>query len=432
VLIQPALNSGDRVNTQPSPQDAFVYARLVNLVRTGDALTRPALEQATGLGRKLVAQRVQQAMAVGLLEDGDFAPSGGGRAPRLLRFRADAGHVFAGLIGAGEIRAAVSSLDGTALASLHRDWDVTEGPEATMGQLHDMFLRLAKRTKKEPWAFGIGVPGPVNFGTGQLVAPPIMPGWDGFSVRSWLRERYDAPVWVDNDVNLMALGEWHRGHPTDRRDLLYIKVGTGIGSGLVSGGDVYRGDNGAAGDIGHVQISDDRALVCRCGQTGCLEAVTGGWGLVRQLTPVAGESPYLSARLADRGRLTPEDIGTAAARGDKLASSAVIQASQTIGATVASLVNFINPGVVVIGGGMLRAGSEALETLSETVMRRSTKLATERLTLRPASLDFQEGVIGASLMAVEQLFAPASLGLWIEQGTPVGQAASLHRLAAVH
>lgn len=420
------------MNTHPSPQDAFVYAQLVNLVRTGEALTRPALEQATGLGRKLVAQRVQQAMTVGLMEDGDFAPSGGGRAPRLLRFRADAGHVFAGLIGAGEIRAAISTLDGTAVASLHRSWDVADGPEATMSQLQDMFERLAKKTKAEPWSIGIGVPGPVDFSTGQLVAPPIMPGWDGFSVRSWLRERYDAPVWVDNDVNLMALGEWHRGHPVDRRDLLYIKVSTGIGSGLVSGGDVYRGDTGAAGDIGHVQVSDDPTLICRCGQSGCLEAVSGGWGLVRQLTPLAGESPYLAKRLADQGRLTPVDIGTAAAKGDALASRAVLQGARTIGATVASLVNFINPGVVVIGGGMLRSGGEAFEVLAETVMRRATKLATEKITLRPASLDFQEGVVGASLLAIEQLFAPASLGLWIEQGTPVGQAASLHRVAGQH
>ncbi|GAA2870335.1 ROK family protein [Paenarthrobacter ilicis] len=420
------------VNTQPSPQDAFIYARLVNLVRTGEALTRPALEQATGLGRKLVAQRVQQAMAVGLLEDGDFAPSGGGRAPRQLRFKADAGHVYAGLMGAGEIRAAVSDLDGAPVAAMHRDWDISEGPEATMDQLQDMFQRLAKRTKTQPWSIGVGVPGPVNFGTGQLVAPPIMPGWDGFSVRSWLRERYDAPVWVDNDVNLMALGEWHRGHPSDRRDLLYVKVGTGIGSGLVSGGSVYRGDTGAAGDIGHVKVSDDPGLNCRCGETGCLEAVTGGWGLVQQLTPVASSSPYLSSRLAERGKLTPEDIGIAASRGDSLASRAVVDGARTVGATVSSLVNFINPGVVVVGGGMLRSGEQAFEALAETVMRRSTKLATEKLTLRTASLDFQEGVVGASLMAVEQLFAQSALGLWIEQGSPLGQAANLHRLAAGH
>jgi predicted NBD/HSP70 family sugar kinase len=419
------------VTATASPQDAFVHGQLINLVRTGRAVTRPALEQETGLGRKLVAQRVQQAIDVGLLEDGDLAPSGGGRPSRLLRFRAEAGHVCAGLLGATEMTAAVATLDGTLIASLHEDWDAADRPDETLEVLDGLFTKLARKTRTEPWAFGIGVASPVDFSTGRLVDPPIMPGWDGYSIRSWLRERYDAPVWVDNDVNLMALGEWHKGTPQDGRDLLYVFVDEGVGAGLVSKGTVFRGDTGAAGDIGHIQVTDDPSVVCRCGQIGCLEAVTGGWGLVQRLTARAAESPVLAARLAAQGRLTSQDVGLAARDGDPLASEEALRGTRLIGTTVAGVVNFLNPGTVVIGGGALRIGESVVRAFEETVRGRATKLAEQRLTVRPASLDFHEGVTGAAILAIEQLFAPASVGIWIENGTPLGHAAPLQRTLAV-
>src|SRR3712207_519709 len=140
----------------PSPQDAYIHGQLVNLVRTGRAVTRPALEQETRLGSKVVAQGVQQAIEVGLLEDGDLAPSAGGRPSRLLRFRTEAGHVYAGTVGATEMTAAVATLDGTLVASAHADWDASAGPEATLEVLDGLFVKLARRTRTEPWAFEIG------------------------------------------------------------------------------------------------------------------------------------------------------------------------------------------------------------------------------------------------------------------------------------
>src|SRR5215210_8813967 len=140
-------------STTPSPQEAFIHGQLINLVRTGKAVTRPALEQETGIGRKVVTQRVQQAIDVGLLEDGDLAPSAGGRPSRLLRFRTEAGHVYAGMLGATEMTAAVATLDGTLVDSLHADWDASTGPEATLEVLDGLFSRLARRTRTEPWAF---------------------------------------------------------------------------------------------------------------------------------------------------------------------------------------------------------------------------------------------------------------------------------------
>ncbi|GAA0321428.1 ROK family protein [Kineococcus aurantiacus] len=416
----------------PDP-DAATLAGVVDLVRAGRATTRPALVDASRLSRKVVTQRVEQAIGLGLLEHGELAPSSGGRPSRTLRFRAGSGHVYAALIGAAEITAAVLDLGGTLVGTAHEDWPVAEGPEPTLQRVHDLFTTLARRTGVTvPWGIGVGVPGPVEYATGRLVAPPIMPGWNGFSVRSWLRDHYDAPVWVDNDVNLMALGEWTRATPHDGRDMLFVKVGSGIGAGLVVRGRVLRGDRGAAGEIGHVHVSDDPRLSCRCGRTGCLEAIAGGWALERDATERAraGDSPALAAALQRRGHLTSQDVGRAALAGDPVAAGLIDASARAVAEVTAHLVNFSNPGTLVLGGGVLRTGTRFLDVMADTVRQRCTDLAVRDLVIRAASLDHLEGVVGAGLLAAENLLNPVALGHWVEDGQPLGHAATLQRLSA--
>lgn len=411
--------------------DAAPLAIVINLVRSGQATTRPELVALTGLSRKVVTQRVDQALSLGLLEDGALAPSSGGRQARTLRFRTRAGHIYSALVGASEFTAAVLDLSGAVIASHHEDWSVETGPEPTMRQVQAAFTALARKTGLDrPWAVGIGVPGPVEFATGRLVAPPIMPGWDGFNVRSWLREHYDAPVWVDNDVNLMALGEWTSGTPRDGRDMLFVKVGTGIGAGLVVRGRLLRGDRGAAGDIGHTHVVDDPSAVCRCGRTGCLEAVAGGWSMLEESARRVSESPYLTKVLEKSGRLTLGEVGKAAVAGDRLALEMIDKRSRRVAETIANLVNFCNPGVVVLGGGVLRTGPRFVDIVSSTVHARCTQLVTAGLTVRAASLDHAEGVVGAGLLANAGLFATAPLSHWVESGSPLGHATTLQRLSA--
>ncbi|WP_327657383.1 ROK family protein [Streptomyces sp. NBC_00483] len=413
------------------PLEAAPLAIVVNLVRSGRATTRPELVTATGLSRKVVTQRVDQALALGLVEDGELAASSGGRQARTLRFRAGAGHLYAAVMGASEFTVAIMDLSGAVIASHHEDWDVEVGPRPTMERVQSAFSALALKTGLgRPWAIGIGVPGPVEFATGRLVAPPIMPGWDGFSVRSWLREHYDAPVWVDNDVNLMALGEWTCGTPRDGRDMLFIKVGTGIGAGLVNGGRLLRGDRGAAGDIGHTHVTDDPSAVCRCGQTGCLEAVASGWSMLEESHRRVTESPYLTKTLERTGRLTLGEIGAAAVTGDALALEMIDKRSHLVADVIANLVNFCNPGVLVLGGGVLRTGPRFVDLVSSTVRARCIRLVTAGLTVRAASLDHLEGVTGAGLLAASGLFATGPLTHWVESGTPLGHATTLQRLSA--
>ena len=145
------------------------------------------------------------------------------------------------------------------------------------------------------WGIGIGVPGPVEFETGRPISPPIMPGWDGYPIRERFAERYGAPVWVDNDVNVLALGEWRSGVAAGHDNVVVVKIGTGIGAGIISGGRLHRGAQGSAGDVGHIQVIDDPTVVCRCGNMGCLEALAGGEAIGR-----AGEAAA-QATAAARG-----------------------------------------------------------------------------------------------------------------------------------
>lgn len=411
-----------------SSLDAAPLALVVDLVRAGQAVTRPQLVADSGLSRKVVTQRVDQACELGLLREGGLAPSGGGRQARLLEFGADAGRVVGVLIEASEITVGIADLRGRIIATSHEDWTVENGPEATMQRVMSHIDALAAREgAAQPWGIGVGVPGPVDFGSGRLVSPPIMPGWDGFSARSWLREYFDAPVWVDNDVNMMAIGEWAFGPGPSSDDMLFIKVGTGIGSAIISRGRLLRGQRGAAGDIGHVHVTDAPDAVCRCGQVGCLEAVAGGWSLLIEATQRAGESAVLTRAITDHGQVTLGDIGVAANEGDPVALELVDSRASALGEVAANLVNFANPGQLVIGGGVLRTGTGFLETISAVVLRRSTRLATEGLVIRAASLDQMEGVTGAALLAAENLLAPAALARWVEDGAPFGHASALQR-----
>lgn len=392
--------------------------RIVNMVRDGEASTRPEIGRVTGLGRGVVTQRVDQAIEMGFLEDGAFGPSSGGRAPRTLRFRSGRGLIVVCALGALHIHVGVAELEGDILEDTHRPWDISRGPaetlETAMAMIDDL---LADRSGRPIWGIAVGVPGPVDFESGRPVAPPIMPGWNGFDVRRRFEQRYDAPTWVDNDVNLLAFGERARRR-ADHVDLIYCKVGSGIGAGLVSQGHVHRGANGAAGDIGHVRVrdADDQ---CRCGKIGCLEAVAGGWALVRDANAAiaGGATGYLAQRAAEGADPTPEGISRAAEDGDALAISLVQRSARVVGEAIATLVNMFNPSVIVIGGAVTAAGEVFLAEVRQRVYELSLPLATRDLSIVQSVNDVREPLRGGADMVREQLFE-ITFPRWFSAGAP--------------
>ena len=415
----------------PAEDRLNAIVTVLDHVRTHGSASRAGLVHATGLSRAVVTQRVGELIDYGVLADGNLGPSTGGRAPRLVRFRADAGHLLVADLGATSMDVAIADLSGSILAHVQEPCDIAAGPERILGRVEELFVGAlgADSRRGSLWGIGIGVPGPVEFDAGRPIAPPIMLGWDRYSVRDRFA-KYSVPVWVDNDVNVMALGERRAGIARGHDNVVFVKIGTGIGAGIVVKGKLHRGAQGCAGDVGHIQVTDDPAVVCRCGNVGCLEALAGGGALGRLAESAAreGRSPFLGTVLEEQGSLEAADVARGATHGDPTCVELLTNAGRLVGHMLASVVNFFNPSLVVIGGGVAGAGDQLLATIRETVYRRSLPLATRELVVKRSELGDRAGVVGAAAIVTDELFRPSHLTQWLGVGTPNGG----HVVAAPH
>jgi predicted NBD/HSP70 family sugar kinase len=364
---------------------------LLRHVRKGRARSRAELVALTGASRNTISARVDQLIEANLLAEGGRGWSTGGRPPTILQFNSRAGCVLAVDLGVTSVDVAVTDLSAQVLATVGHAIDIADGPGpvlAEVDRLAQKVLADAGLTPADVRAVGVGVPGPVEFSTGRPSHPPIMPGWHDHPIPGAFA-RYECPVYVDNDVNVMALGELGVADSAD--DVLVVKVGTGIGCGVIVEGRVYRGAQGSAGDIGHIYVAqpDGRTVLCRCGNENCLEAIAGGGALLRDA--LAAGLPVTSTR----------HVIELASQGDGVAVELVRNSGRTIGTVLAALVNFFNPHRIVMTGGVAQAGLPLLAGIRETVYRRSMPLAARSLEISVSDAPEMSGRIGAALMAIE-------------------------------
>jgi glucokinase-like ROK family protein len=378
--------------------------KLLALLRDEGPLSRVELGERLELPRARVAAEVTRLGEFGLVEVAGPAASRGGRRSTLVRLAGDL-RILGVAVGATSVGVAVTDASCEVLAYTVEDCDVRQGPHTVLSRIAELAEKVRGEAPGRLLAAGIGLPGPVSFAEGMAVAPPIMPGWDRFSVRDHLGGLLHCPVAVDNDVNAMALGERHAGVARSLDDLVFVKVGTGIGCGIVIGGKVYRGVAGTAGDIGHIRL-DDYGPTCVCGEVGCLEAYFGGAALARDALTLArsGRSAFLSEVLARTETVTAADVGRAAAAGDFGAVNLIRDGGRRLGQVVASLVSFINPGMVVIGGGVAQLGHRLLAEVRSVVYRRSLPLATGNLPIVLSELGDTAGVIGSAWSGADRAF----------------------------
>lgn len=368
--------------------------QLLALVRTGRATTRLGLTEATGFSRATIAQRLDLLVDAGLLLPAGAEASTGGRRPTAFAFDTGAGVVLVADLGATSARVACCDLGAEVLADERHEIDIAAGPDAVLplvAERLEAVLAAAGRRAEEVRGVAVGVPGPVEVAAGRVVSPPIMTGWDGLDIRPRLA-RYPGPVLVDNDVNLMALGE-HRTCLADEQHVLFVKVGTGVGSGIIASGQLHRGAEGAAGDIGHIR-GPGLDAICRCGMRGCVEAVAGGWALARDLQALGRDVAG-----------TRQVVELVRAR-DPEALRLLIEASRVVGAAIADAVSFFNPATVVLGGDLALADERLLAGVREVVYARSLPLATRRLRVRRSELGEHAGVRGGAHLVIEHVFAP--------------------------
>ncbi|MVA76301.1 ROK family protein [Auraticoccus sp. F435] len=370
---------------------------MLDVLRDGRPRTRAELVVQTGLSRSTVAARVEALVGAGLVRAAGEATSSGGRPPARVEFNPTAGLVLAVDLGATHGTVAVTDLSGTVLAASTLELAVADGPARVLPLVLEEGRRLLAGRGRAPAdvvGIGIGVPGPVEHSTGRPITPPIMPGWDRVDIPAEVRGRLelDVPVLVDNDVNLLALAE-HRTVWPDVADLLFVKVSTGIGAGIVAGGVLQRGASGSAGDLGHLRVPWVPDAPRPPEDVRDLEAVAGG--------------PAIAARLREQGldARTSADVVALVRAGDQRALDAVRQAGRDVGAVLAGVVNLLNPSVIVLGGSISRAGEHLVAGVREVVYGQSIPLATHTLRVVPSRSGETAGVLGAALMVTARVFS---------------------------
>ncbi|MEU8611534.1 ROK family transcriptional regulator [Actinoplanes sp. NPDC048791] len=385
------------------------HLRLLRLLRDEGPISRAELGDRLDLTRPRLLAEVERLVAAGYIAEAGMAASRGGRRSTLVELQPRLRFAAVDL-GASSIDVEVTNGRLEPVAAYRESADIRSGPKVILHRVNEL---LAKARTDGAFdrldAVGIGVPGPVSFRDGVPVSPPIMPGWDRYPVRELLAREHGCPAVVDNDVNIMAIGERHGGVAHSVDDFLFVKIGTGIGCGIHLGGGVYRGVDGCAGDIGHIQV-DAHGPMCSCGNAGCLEALFSGAALARDAGAAArsGESPALAERFEANGEIGARDVADGAAEGDVTCIRLIRDGGRRVGATLATLVSFANPSMIVIGGGLAQLGHILLAEIRSVVYRRSLPLATGNLPVVLSELGARAGVSGAAVLASDTAFEQAS------------------------
>lgn len=315
-----------------------VRAQIISAISGGLAETRVDLAKHLQLAPSTVSVHVHDLLAEGVLSEEGQADSTGGRPAKILRLLAPAGHLLVAELGGTHARLGLADLTGKLLATVERPINIEDGPDAVFDTLTEYFGDLEADYGHTSARRGVcvGLPGPVDVAKGRVETPSRMPGWNHYPAGRQLRDRLGTHALIENDANLLALGQdsLHPGLSSS----ITVKAGTGIGAGLVIGGALHHGATGMAGDLSHARLPDAGDILCACGNTGCLETVASGAALVREMRATGYDVTSLS------------EIIELANNGDGLATSLVRGAGRHLGEMLCPIVGFTNPQAVYLGG----------------------------------------------------------------------------------
>jgi predicted NBD/HSP70 family sugar kinase len=369
--------------------------RVLSALRVAGVTSRAELARRTGLSRTTVSSLVGDLVREGLVAErvdaGSAAGSQGGRPPVLVSLDRRAGAAVGVDFGKSHVTVAVADLGHTVLAELRRALPSDHRAEdglAAAAELVDLALEEAGVDRNLVLGVGMGLPGPIHADSGTVGSAAILPGWVGVTAARAMSDRLGLPVRVDNDANLGALAEhvWGAGAGVD--DMIYVKLATGIGAGLVLGGRLYVGVGGTAGEIGHT-IIDEHGPVCRCANRGCLETLASGAATLELLRPTLGPD------------LTLTDLVELTVSGHPAARRVVADAGRHIGRAVANLVNLLNPSRVVVGGEMAACGDVLLEPLQQECARHAINSASDDVEIHLGPLGDRAQVLGALALVLQ-------------------------------
>jgi predicted NBD/HSP70 family sugar kinase len=382
-----------------SPKAGATAGEIFALIRDGSVTTRAEVGRVTGLSRTAVAARVAALQASGLVLEGAEASSTGGRPPARLAFNADAGVVLAAAIGRSRTQLGVCNLAGEVLTAVNVDQEIGLGPDELMPDIAkrlEILLDESGHSSAEVRGIGLSIPGTADTARGCSLDSPTMSGWDGIALPPYLRELTDGPIRLDNDANVIVLSE-RRGQRDRFDDMVLVKASTGLGAGIVAGGVLQRGALGGAGEFGHTKTPEATGISCRCGDTGCLEAIAAGWAMVRQMQQQGHDVIHI------------RDLVDLAVGGDTDARRLIRESGRHIGEVLAGAVNLLNPEALVIAGDMAKVYDILVAGLRETVYGNASALATRELRILPSTHGEQAGVIGCATMILDHVLSAAAI-----------------------
>lgn len=306
-------------------------------------------------------------------------------------------------LGGTKIRSVVTDAAGAILGEDIRPTEAELGQDVVVGRLVDSAraaVAASGLSLHAVMAAGVTAPGTVDFDEGVLHQPPNLPGWDAVPLARLLADRLERPVFLENDANAAAYGEWRHGAGVGLRHMIYLTVSTGIGAGLILNGQMYRGADGAAGELGHMTI-DVNGPPHNCGMIGCLEVLASGTAIARMAQEAVddGRSVALARLAAQTGELTAHEVDRAADDGDPVAQEILARAAGYLGVGLANYINIFNPEAIVVGGGVTRIGRQFLEPAFALAKSRAFRLPSERVRLVPAALEGRSEVLGVSALA---------------------------------
>jgi predicted NBD/HSP70 family sugar kinase len=338
-------------------------------------------------------------VGAGLVVEVEGSASSVGRPPTRLTFNAEAGLVLSAAIGRSRTEVAVCDLAGEVILGQDVVQEVGLGPEHVMPKVVDALTALLAKngtSNKQVRGIGISIPGTVDAERCCSRDSPIMRGWDGVPLAPYLRSLVAAPVCLENDTNAMALSE-RRGHLATYQDALVVKASTGFGGGIVASGVMQRGALGAAGDIGHIKSAAAQGLACRCGDSGCLEAVAGGWALVRDMRARGRDVTHI------------RNVVDLALDGDPEARHDIRESGRRLGEVLAAAVNLLNPAAIVVGGDMALAYDTFVAGLRETLYGNASAIATGELQILSTTHAELSGVMGCAILVLDQVLSEAAV-----------------------
>lgn len=379
---------------------------VLQLIRAGTATSRSDLARLTGLSRTAVAARLAGLVEAGLVAESGEGASTGGRPPMRLSFAPSAGAVFAAAVGRSRIQVGLCDLSGQTLALATHDQDVADGPAVVLTRVREMFDELlaeAGLSSASVRGIGVSIPGVVGPDRATALSAPALPGWEGVSVVPFLTRDLDVPVILERDCNAMALAE-RDGLMTTHHDIVFVKVSTGIGVGLVLDRRLHRGFRGVAGELGHTKVVRTDGRTCRCGSIDCLESHASGWALVEEMR----------GRGRDVGHV--RDVVGRALEGDGEAVSLIRESGRMVGDLLVGVVNLLNPQAIVVGGDLARAFEPLLAGIRESVYAGAVTLASRDLRILPTSHGELTGVVGAANLVLAQVLSPAAVDELLVRG----------------